>query len=377
MNKKVAAGIGLIAGALGLYLWTKKAKPCTEGTKKCVGADLYTCINGKWVLTEANSPTCVTLPSCSVDADCPPGYVCQNGVCVPAELPPEELPSNFEIDVVNVTPNIVAVGDEMTIYVRWWCPGHIGETFTLHCTVDGTILSQTFVADDDFGFVYYKYTPQKVGTYTATVRGVSCSFEAREKISGVFYDPYDGYQTYDSLNALAFQIGAFFEGTVETWTDGGDRFAGYVFTCPYCDFHYGPYSPTSDKIRINYAYGMLTHIQSAHPEYPLTKPRPFIEVTTPAIPKPLNVWFWMPAYKIVLNGRVYTQLAPSTELYGALLGINHIEISGTCSPRDIFDGRQCGQIVFSQDVTLLALGDKVTIDAETGLVGYHKWSVPV
>lgn len=84
MNKKVAAGIGLIAGALGLYLLTtRKAKPCTEGTTKCVGADLYACVNGKWVLQQLNSPACITPVSCSVDADCPAGYVCQNGVCVP------------------------------------------------------------------------------------------------------------------------------------------------------------------------------------------------------------------------------------------------------------------------------------------------------
>jgi len=39
-----------------------------------------------------------------------------------------------------------------------------------------------------------------------------------------------------------------------------------------------------------------------------------------------------------------------------------------------------GQVLptlFSQDVTLQAVGDKVTIDVETGLVGYEEWRVPV
>lgn len=85
MNKRVAVGIGLIAGALGLYLWTtrKAGAACTEGAKKCEGANLYTCVNGKWELQELNSPVCILPTSCTVDTDCPEGYVCENGVCVP------------------------------------------------------------------------------------------------------------------------------------------------------------------------------------------------------------------------------------------------------------------------------------------------------
>jgi len=42
---------------------------CTPGRKKCVGDDLYTCSGeGRWVLTERNSPFCVTPPP-----ECTPG----------------------------------------------------------------------------------------------------------------------------------------------------------------------------------------------------------------------------------------------------------------------------------------------------------------
>jgi len=34
-------------------------------------------------------------------------------------------------------------------------------------------------------------------------------------------------------------------------------------------------------------------------------------------------------------------------------------------------------LVFDADVTLRALGDKVTIDAGTGLTGYKEWMVPI
>jgi len=48
------------------YCYTPTAPPptpeCTEGETKCVGNDLYKCINGKWSLFEANSPQCAAPP---------------------------------------------------------------------------------------------------------------------------------------------------------------------------------------------------------------------------------------------------------------------------------------------------------------------------
>ncbi len=38
-------------------------------------------------------------PECAIDADCPTGYVCQEGVCIPEEVPPEEEPSPEEPSV--------------------------------------------------------------------------------------------------------------------------------------------------------------------------------------------------------------------------------------------------------------------------------------
>ena len=144
INKKVAAGIGLIAGALGLYLWTKKAKPCTEGAKKCVGADLYTCINGKWVLTEANSPTCVTPPSCSVDTDCPAGFVCQNGVCVSQLVTQYEIYGvvtdiETHIPIPSATITITETGDSTTSDAQ-------GQ-YRISCVTNAYAITVTFSAE--------------------------------------------------------------------------------------------------------------------------------------------------------------------------------------------------------------------------------------
>lgn len=43
--------------------WCYVAAECSpDGITKCVGFDLYTCVGGKWVLTETNSPSCEYVP---------------------------------------------------------------------------------------------------------------------------------------------------------------------------------------------------------------------------------------------------------------------------------------------------------------------------
>lgn len=48
----------------------------------------------------------VPAAECAVDADCPEGYVCVNGVCVPGEPPPGK--ATLLITVVNETGNPVS-----------------------------------------------------------------------------------------------------------------------------------------------------------------------------------------------------------------------------------------------------------------------------
>jgi len=85
-KKKVVIGAVAIAALLAILFFWKRGKvtpECTEGATKCDAGNLYSCVNGKWELQELNSPVCILPASCTVDTDCPAGYVCENGVCVP------------------------------------------------------------------------------------------------------------------------------------------------------------------------------------------------------------------------------------------------------------------------------------------------------
>ena len=94
MNASKIIGLLAIAGgatAIGWYFVKGKPPECTEGDTKCVGYDLYTCVNGEWKLTEENSPTCgYTEPCTEGETKCqgaaPPGaqyesicHLCRNG----------------------------------------------------------------------------------------------------------------------------------------------------------------------------------------------------------------------------------------------------------------------------------------------------------
>lgn len=53
------------------------------------------------------------VPECTIDADCPIGYVCQNGVCVPEKPPPDEEepePEPDEEEGINWLPIVLIAG---------------------------------------------------------------------------------------------------------------------------------------------------------------------------------------------------------------------------------------------------------------------------
>lgn len=57
-TKKVLAVIAVLSAIGGTLFYFLKAKPCDEGTTKCIGLDLYECQEGKWVLIEENAEEC-------------------------------------------------------------------------------------------------------------------------------------------------------------------------------------------------------------------------------------------------------------------------------------------------------------------------------
>ena len=71
MNIGTLAAIGI--GGYLLYEHFKDDDPgvpgCTPGDKQCVGTDLYECsLEGKWILSEENSPECPTGQEPALDA---------------------------------------------------------------------------------------------------------------------------------------------------------------------------------------------------------------------------------------------------------------------------------------------------------------------
>ena len=60
-NLLLAGGTFLIIGGVAYWYLSRENGngECVSGTEKCVGNDLYRCINGKWELIEAASPTCI------------------------------------------------------------------------------------------------------------------------------------------------------------------------------------------------------------------------------------------------------------------------------------------------------------------------------
>jgi len=59
-------GVGILILLVIVAIALAKKKPpipeCTEGATACIGTDLYTCVSGKWTLTEEDSLTCDFLP---------------------------------------------------------------------------------------------------------------------------------------------------------------------------------------------------------------------------------------------------------------------------------------------------------------------------
>ena len=343
-------------------------------------------------------------------------------VVLPKGLP--EVPEEFCVDTITAEPSVVVLGNEVKIHVQYWLPNgvdvrpYIGKTYQMHCTIDGETLTAStgpipyFPATIDFA-----YTPQSIGTYTATVLDKSVSFEVRAEVVGAYYNPYGGYEIYSSIDELANYIN---NNRLGETTDCFQGNCWWIQNCPYCDYSLkaGYYYARNPSDTLKNVYGVLGHIQSSHPEYPLTKPRCYIEVN---VPEPqvarLGINDYGPAYFINWEGQYAPDHHPHTIWYIlswvniglwiggcyvfynpssfiSTLGTHHIAIRGpvVCrvgtapftlsqgmgvqTPGGSYVSVDTLPLVFDADVTLRALGDKVTIDAGTGLTGYKEWMVP-
>lgn len=421
INKKILAGFGLIAAALGLFLWTKKAEAaCTEGETKCVDVDLYACVNGVWELAEANSPQCVVPPpECEVgDTKCVDTdlYTCVAGEwqlteedstsCKVGPTPP--LPEGFEIDKLSAEPPVVILGSPVNIKVTWFCPNPelIERTFSLQCVINGETLQHTWTVRAGTGSIAFQYTPTSVGTYTATIPGNgikfncpdSVSFEVKEEEVGVYYCPFGGTAEYESIDALAHHLDSHFHGKRVP----GQGRSSDVIDCPYCSKYFtacvrslGLHCTKAE--RLGASYSLIDHIQSFHSNYPLTTPRCHIVADNiPDLlggvsrPSPLLCYAvriddqtsYRGAYWRAIGYKtIYGFMDPPTyeheEMHEFVTtpGEHHIEIRGPVEvsfrwrKQDPYDTPS----IFDVNINLANLGDKVVLDMGTGEVEYIAW----
>jgi len=319
-----------------------------------------------------------------------------------------ELPDVFYVETITAEPSIVTLGSDVKIHVTYWIPEnvdgrlYVGYTYQAHCVIDGKTLTaqvgpvQFFPIDVD-----YVYTPQNVGIYTATALGKSISFEVRQKVAGVFYSPYGGYDSFGSIDALATYI--YNNGLGQT----SNCFQGNcVFTqhCPYCDYGLStPNLPNPPLTVLNDVYSVLGHIQSSHPDYPLTAPRPHVEVIVPQQPSPVSSFISPGANCVVIDGacnelgygcayppvlgRCFSWVFNNVGLFPTLPGKHRIQVTSFLRlgcweyskavrwGSDPFTGAPL-TFLFDQDITFNAVGDKVTVDAATGLTEYLPWRLP-
>lgn len=310
---KTAAIIALILATL--YFWRKKPPPipppiCTPGETECVGYDLYRCsLEGEWVLDEENSPNCGYTPPVITTLS---GYVTDKagiglegariildsqqiysepdgwynfGTIVPGTYtlrcilsnytsyeesitvlnemefnivlsPFIPVPGELSCESVAVKPSFILVGEEVTISAKLYLDGPAG-TFTVTCFVNGTQWDVTYdypYPDSRYEVLIGHYTPTRAGIHTATIQGISATFEAKEPVVAELHCPWCGYAVPSDaalVEHMHDHARAYFQPVT------------FCMDCPYCAFSIPReyQEPFSDEK----AFLMIDHIKTKHP----------------------------------------------------------------------------------------------------------------
>jgi len=334
----------------------------------------------------------------------------------PEPEPPDENPPGFEIDKVAISPLVAILGNPVEIKVYWFCPAEgcpdapvrRERTFGIICTVNGLILQKAWKTDMGNGSVVLTYTPQSIGTYTATVQTgpqpyKSCTFEVKEETVGVFYSPFGSYTTYATLSALAEHIASLKKGSTSStsrpWKTIEISWAGRHYThgvvCPYCDKVFVAEPNVLERgstfaAKTAAAYKLLEHIQSFHPDNPLTKPQCHIEINIPEPPVTyidINT-FDASTYFASIDGKGWRVLGwesqdlsaryVETTTFVSTLDKHHITIRGPvlCRALGFRPYRAITETtptVFDQDITLVNPGDKAVFNIQSRTVEIVEW----
>lgn len=229
-EKKVAVGLGIAAAVgTGLYFALKDREPVgackTTDAPKCFNNDLYECVDGEWMMTQANAPECI-----------------QPDV------------GEFYCSQITVEPSVVVVGNPVEIRAKIVSETQFG-IFSIACYINGDTMADdcTFTPDKVWCYAHFAYTPTVAKEFTAEVLDRVATFEAVEEEVGTFCDPYTENACYPTKIALVENI------EVPYWGDGIWKIA-----CPYCDWEFKSYGTYENPNTLPAAWDLIEHIHTEH-----------------------------------------------------------------------------------------------------------------
>jgi len=203
-TKKKVGIAALITGVVATIVAAVKAKAaplCTPGEPDCRGYDLYRCSpERKWVLEEANSPSCGWEPG-----------------------DPE-----FQVTELAIEPTQIYPGETVTISVLVTNVGETAGTKTVVREVAGVVATQDVTLDPgDSDMVSFELVAGDPGVYPVTINGLAGSFTVLELELAMLYGYLQGAPGYpDDLTIIRIQ-GTVDVAGVQVSTDNQGNFELY------------------------------------------------------------------------------------------------------------------------------------------------------
>lgn len=405
IDKKKLAGAGLIAGALGLFLWTQRAE--AEPEPPPPDLEIAT-LQGR--ITDDETGEAIANVRVRVDGDIQ-GYTDSRGDFRTGELTVgphtvglsvafydaadievdlveglqridfqlHKTPVSGDFEVIDASVNgkqsaTINLGDTVSVWSQIGNLSSLPQTCTACCYMDGEsdCKEVTFTGGyHEIGGVArptFEFTPTEAGDYTVTLGTWSGTVKVLSIETGIFYSPY-GCVYIDTLpywpdraSLVASMIAASREGgLIPKPVDYRDcvkkpRFyaSGYgtqtrtYIHCSYCGASI--YDGYHDYTAI--VNNVLEHIEQKHPSLPLDKPPCWVILT---VERRLRAWLIIDG-----NKQRYTRASITP-------GEHHIVVQ-TLSHRP-----EPAQTLIDTTVNIANWGDRVIINIDTGVVTTVKW----
>jgi len=172
----------------------------------------------------------------------------------PIGVPPPEV----TLDWMRVRPSVISLGE--TVYIDCQCICNVPGTYPVDCVIDGVVLTQdyTFTPAQVWSARTFEYTPTAPRTYTATILGVSKTFDVREVVTGIFYNPITGAFFDNEIDLI--------KSLAPEWSFEEDGYVTYRWKCPYCGLRFTEEGAEIDapSILLHGSTRLFEHIETEH-----------------------------------------------------------------------------------------------------------------